>query len=58
MDAASHEDRPVQRLAGVSDVSKMHFARALNEAFGVSPRRYLLTRRIEWVVALLRPRIA
>ena len=54
MDAASHEDWPVQRLAGVSHVSQAHFARAFKEAFGVPPHRYLLTRRIERAVALLR----
>ncbi len=54
MDAASQEDWPVQRLAGVSHVSQAHFARAFKEAFGVPPHRYLLTRRIERAVALLR----
>ena len=54
MDAASHEDWPVQRLAEVSHVSEAHFARAFKEAFGVPPHRYLLTRRIERAVALLR----
>ncbi len=54
MDAASHEDWPVQRLARISHVSEAHFARAFKEAFGVPPHRYLLTRRIERAVALLR----
>ena len=54
MDAASHEDWPVQRLARVSCVSAAHFARCFKEAFGVPPHRYLLTRRIERAVALLR----
>jgi transcriptional regulator GlxA family with amidase domain len=54
MDAASHEDWPVQRLARVSHVSQAHFARSFNEAFGVPPHRYLLTRRIERATALLR----
>lgn len=54
MDAASHEDWPVQRLAGVSIVSEAHFARSFKEAFGVPPHRYLLTRRIERAMALLR----
>ncbi|WP_219339582.1 helix-turn-helix transcriptional regulator [Luteimonas salinisoli] len=54
MDAASHEDWPVQRLARVSGVSEAHFARSFKEAFGVPPHRYLLTRRIERAVALLR----
>jgi transcriptional regulator GlxA family with amidase domain len=54
MDAASHEDWPVQRLARVSHVSEAHFARSFKEAFGVPPHRYLLTRRIERAKALLR----
>jgi transcriptional regulator GlxA family with amidase domain len=54
MDAASHEDWPVQRLARVSRVSAAHFARSFKQAFGVPPHRYLLTRRIERATALLR----
>ena len=54
MDAASHEDWPVYRLAGVSHVSEAYFARSFKEAFGVPPHRYLLTRRIERATALLR----
>jgi AraC-like DNA-binding protein len=54
MDAASHEDWPVQRLARVSRVSEAHFARSFKQAFGVPPHRYLLTRRIERAMALLR----
>lgn len=54
MDAASHEDWPVPRLARVSGVSEAHFARSFKEAFGVPPHRYLLTRRLERATALLR----
>lgn len=54
MDAASHEDWPVRRLAAVSGVSQAHFARAFKAAFGIPPHRYLLTRRIERAAALLR----
>ena len=54
MDAASHEEWPVERLAGVSGVSEAHFARSFKDAFGVPPHRYLLTRRIERAKALLR----
>jgi transcriptional regulator GlxA family with amidase domain len=54
MDAASHEQWPVKRLARVSAVSEAHFARSFKEAFGVPPHRYLLTRRIEKATALLR----
>lgn len=54
MDAASHEEWPVPRLARVSGVSEAHFARSFREAFGVPPHRYLLTRRLERATALLR----
>lgn len=54
MDAAPHEEWPIDRLAGVSAVSEAHFARSFRDAFGVPPHRYLLTRRIERAVALLR----
>ena len=54
MDAASHEEWPVQRLARVSGVSQAYFARSFREAFGVPPHRYLLTRRIERATGLLR----
>lgn len=54
MDAASHEEWPVRRLARVSGVSEAHFARSFKEAFGVPPHRYLLTLRIERAAAMLR----
>lgn len=54
MDAASHEDWPVARLARVSGVSQAHFARSFRQAFGVPPHRYLLTRRVERAASLLR----
>ena len=54
MDAASHEEWPILRLARVSGVSEAHFARSFKEAFGIPPHRYLLTRRIERATALLR----
>ena len=54
MDAASHEEWPVRRLARVSGVSAAHFARSFKEAFGVPPHRYLLTRRVERAKTLLR----
>jgi transcriptional regulator GlxA family with amidase domain len=54
MDAASHEEWPVRRLARVSGVSQAHFARSFRDAFGVPPHRYLLTRRIERAKALMR----
>ena len=54
MDAASHEAWPVRRLAEVGGVSQAYFARSFKEAFGLPPHRYLLTRRIEQAIALLR----
>lgn len=54
MDAAPHEEWPIHRLAQVSAVSQAHFARSFKDAFGVPPHRYLLTRRMERAVALLR----
>jgi transcriptional regulator GlxA family with amidase domain len=54
MDAASHEEWPVERLASVSGVSAAHFSREFKLAFGVPPHRYLLTRRIERATTLLR----
>jgi AraC-like DNA-binding protein len=54
IDAASHEEWPVTRLASVSGVSEAHFARSFKDAFGLPPHRYLLTRRIEQATTLLR----
>jgi transcriptional regulator GlxA family with amidase domain len=54
MDGAPHEAWPVHRLAQVSAVSQAHFARSFKDAFGVPPHRYLLSRRIERAMALLR----
>ena len=54
IDGASHEEWPIHRLAQVSAVSAACFARSFKNAFGVPPHRYLLTRRIERAVALLR----
>lgn len=54
IDAASHEDWPIDRLARISGASEAHFARSFKDAFGVPPHRYLLTRRIERAAAMLR----
>src|SRR5262249_4196373 len=54
MDKASDEEWPVRRLAKVSGVSQAHFARSFKDAFGTPPHRYLLTRRIERAMAMLR----
>lgn len=54
VDAAPDEEWPVRRLARVSGVSEAHFARSFKDAYGTPPHRYLLTRRIERAMALLR----
>lgn len=54
MDVASHEEWPIHLLAQLSAVSTAHFAREFKKAFGLPPHRYLLSRRIERAVALLR----
>jgi transcriptional regulator GlxA family with amidase domain len=54
MDVASHRPWTVRELAALSGVSEAHFARAFLKAFGTPPHRYLLSRRIERAVALLR----
>lgn len=54
MDAASDEQWPIARLAQLSAVSVAYFAREFKTAFGLPPHRYLLTRRIERAIAMLR----
>jgi len=54
MDGAPHEEWTIHRLAQVSAVSEAYFARQFRAAFGVPPHRYLLARRIERAIALLR----
>jgi AraC-like DNA-binding protein len=54
LDALSHEEWSISRLARVSGISQAHFARSFKEAFGIPPHRYLLTRRLERATALLR----
>lgn len=54
MDRAPDEAWPIHRLARVSATSDAHFARSFKQAFGAPPHRYLLARRIERAVALLR----
>ena len=54
MDAAPHERWSVERLAEVSAVTEAHFAREFKKAFGLPSHRYLLTRRVERAIAMLR----
>lgn len=54
MDGEPQENWTVRRLAEVSAVTEAHFAREFKKAFGLPPHRYLLTRRVERAIALLR----
>lgn len=54
MDGQASADWTVARLAVLCAMSPAHFARAFHQAFGTPPHRYLLTRRIERAMALLR----
>jgi AraC-like DNA-binding protein len=44
----------VGTMAEAAGLSRAHFTRAFKDAFGESPRAYLLTRRLERAAALLR----
>jgi AraC-like DNA-binding protein len=44
----------VADLAQAAHLSPAHFSRSFREAFGESPHRYLLTRRLERAASLLR----
>lgn len=44
----------VARMAAAAGLSPAHFSREFRKAFGESPHRYLLTRRLERAAALLR----
>jgi len=44
----------VSDLARAAGLSRAHFSREFRRAFGVTPHRYLLTRRLERAAALLR----
>jgi AraC-like DNA-binding protein len=48
------EPLSVTDMARVAGLSRAHFSRQFREAFGESPHRYLLTRRLERAAALLR----
>ncbi|MGA7271824.1 MAG: helix-turn-helix transcriptional regulator [Acidimicrobiia bacterium] len=54
--ADTHYAEPltVADLARAAHLSPAHFSRSFREAFGESPHRYLLTRRLERAAALLR----
>ena len=54
IDARYAEPLDVDALARAAHASPAHFARSFRRAFGETPHRYLLTRRMERAAALLR----
>jgi AraC-like DNA-binding protein len=54
VDARFAEPLGVDDMARAAGFSKAHFSRAFKEAFGETPRAYLLTRRLERAATLLR----
>ena len=53
-DARYREPLGVRDLARAAHLSPAHFSREFRRAFGETPHRYLLTRRLERAAALLR----
>ena len=53
-DARYFEPLDVDDLARAAGLSRAHFSREFRRAFGETPHRYLLTRRLERAAALLR----
>jgi AraC-like DNA-binding protein len=53
-DARYREPLDVPALARAAHLSPAHFSREFRRAFGETPHRYLLTRRLERAAALLR----
>jgi AraC-like DNA-binding protein len=53
-DARYFDPIGVDDMAQAAGLSRAHFSRAFKQAFGESPRAYLLTRRLERAAALLR----
>lgn len=54
VDARYAEPLDVDALAAAARLSRAHFSREFRKAFGETPHRYLLTRRLERAAALLR----
>ena len=54
IDARYREQLDVRGLAHAAHCSPAHFSREFRKAFGETPHRYLLTRRLERAAALLR----
>jgi AraC-like DNA-binding protein len=53
-DARYSQPLDVDDLAAAAGLSRAHFSREFRRAFGESPHAYLLTRRLERAVSLLR----
>ena len=53
-DARYFEALDVEQMARAAGLSRAHFSREFRRAFGESPYGYLMTRRIERAMALLR----
>ncbi|MGO1055404.1 helix-turn-helix domain-containing protein [Crossiella sp. CA198] len=56
IDSSYAEPLDIPALARAAMVSQAHFSRTFKHAFGETPHRYLLTRRLERAQALLRNR--
>ena len=54
IDSRYREPLDVRTLAQAAHLSPWHFSREFRRAFGESPHKYLLTRRLERAAALLR----
>lgn len=54
IDGRYAEPLDLDALAKASGYSRAYFSRAFRAAYGVSPREYLITRRLERAAALLR----
>jgi AraC-like DNA-binding protein len=54
IDARYRDPLDVEALARAAHLSAAHFSREFRRAFGETPHRYLLTRRLERAAALLR----
>ena len=54
MDGRYAEPLDLDAMAQASGYSRAYFSRAFRAAYGVSPREYLITRRLERAAALLR----
>jgi AraC-like DNA-binding protein len=54
IDRAYAEQLDIAALAGTASVSQAYFSRSFKSAFGETPHQYLMSRRMERAMALLR----